>query len=235
LEYRLLSAFQSLFQGVKYEHRKSQLGDYVASFLFEDMLALGHSKKLAERVTAGRAALNTSNVTVGKSARRGDGTFGEVVPGLPALTVAGFVIPRSRIAAVEIGVETKILAKAMIKQIDRVINDLCTQTVHFRNSNPDAICVALIGVNHAEQYISFEGSRKFATDGRKHKHPAEEALEAESRLMDSARGAFDEFVLLRFSATNFKPYAFRWVNEEETKVEYAASLARLCREYGVRA
>lgn len=55
MTYRLLDAFRRLFDGVKYEHRKSNLGDYVASFLYEDLLALGRSPKLMERIHAARA------------------------------------------------------------------------------------------------------------------------------------------------------------------------------------
>ena len=44
----------------------------------------------------------------------------------------GFAVARGPVATVEIGVEVKILAKAMIKQIDRVIGDLVKQVTHFR-------------------------------------------------------------------------------------------------------
>ena len=234
MNYRLLDAFRGLFDGVKYEHRRSNLGDYVASFLYEDLFALGRSPKLMERVNAGRAVVNTANLTVGRHPRRGDGTFGDAVPGVAAVVVPDFAVQRGRIASIEIGAETKILAKAMIKQIDRVINDLTKQVTHFRSTNARAICVALVGVNHAPQYSSFEGQREFPTDGRKYKHPIQEAEEAEDRLVRRALPAFDEFVLLRFRATNVPPYPFEWVNEAETQVEYAAALARISREYEVR-
>lgn len=234
MQHRLLDAFRSLFDGVRYEHRKSNLGDFVASFLYEDLLDLGRSPRLVERVRSGLAAVNSANVTVGRPARRGDGTFGEVVPGVATVFVADFAVPRGRIAAVEIGAETKILAKAMIKQIDRVVNDLNRQVAHFKSSNPQAICVAIVGVNHAPQYVSFEGEREFPTDGRKHKHPIQEAAQAERRLLDLARPAFDEFLLLRFQATNMPPYPFSWIDENEIQVEYAAALARISREYQSR-
>ncbi len=234
MKYRLLNAFRSLFEGTKYEHRKSNLGDYVASFLYEDLFELGRSAKLVDRVRAGRAALNTANVTVGRQSRRGDGTFGEVVPGVAVVAIPEFRVPRSRIAAVEIGAVTKILAKAMIKQIDRVINDLKTQVVHFRASNSRAICVGIVGINYADRYVSFEGQRKFATDGKKYKHPIQEANDAESRLVQLAKPAFDEFILLRFQATNSPPYPFAWLAVLETQVEYAAALVRVSREYESR-
>lgn len=234
MAYALLDAFRGLFEGVKYEHRRSQLGDHVASFLYEDLVALGRSSRLAERLRAGRVAVNTANVTVGRAARRGDGTFGEVVPDVPTVMAANFVVPRGRIASVEIGAETKILAKAMIKQIDRVVGDLMRQAEQFRKSNPRAICVGLVGVNWSERYQSFEGRRTFATDGKTYKHPAQEAAEAEDRLSRYARPSLDELVLLRFIATNKRPYPFSWLDEAEMRVEYAAALVRISREYDSR-
>lgn len=234
MRYRLLDAFRGLFDGTKYEHRKSNLGDYVASFLYEDLFALGWSPKLVERIRCGRAVVNTANLTVGRHARRGDGTFGDAVPGVASVVLPNFLVQRGRIASIDIGAETKILAKAMIKQIDRVINDLTGQVRHFRTSNPRAICVALVGVNRAPQYSSFEGQREFPTDGKTYKHPIQEADDAEDRLVRRALLAFDEFIFLRFRAANVPPYPFEWVNAEETAVEYAAALARISREYEVR-
>jgi hypothetical protein len=42
-------------------------------------------------------------------ARRGDGTFGEIIPGEIAIDDPGYVVARGPIATVEIGVEVKIL------------------------------------------------------------------------------------------------------------------------------
>lgn len=230
----MLEAFESLFKGVKYEHRRSHLGDYVASFLFEDLVALGHSRKLAEKLSAGRIAVNVANVAVGKKARRGDGTLGEVVPGAGVVMVKDMLVPRGEIAGVDVGVETKVLAKAMIKQIDRVMNDLVKQVEHFKASNPRAICVALVGVNHAAKYVSFEGTRTFATDGKDYKHPIQEAAAAADRIERHVAGRFDECVMLRFSASNIRPYPFQWVDEEQVRKEYSAALARISREYDAR-
>jgi len=234
VQYRLLTAFRGLFAGVKYEHRKSTLGDYVASFLYEDLVDLGHSQRLLDRVNSGRAALNTANKTVGKSARRGDGTFGEVVPGVATVVVPDFTVPRARIASLEIGTETKILAKAMIKQIDRVINDLRAQSEEFKKCNPRAICVALIGVNGSDYYESYEGTRSFRTDGKVQKHPAQESSQARQRLLANVQDSYDELLILPFSARNVPPYDFAWENESELKVQYAAALSRISREYDSR-
>ena len=113
----------------------------------------------------------------------------------------------------EIGIEVKVLAKAMIKQIDRVLNHLRHQVVEFRRGGGSPICVAVIGVNHAESMIGYEGERPFPTSG-KHGflHPFQEAPEAERRLRALAAPEYDEFLVLRFKATNAPPYAFEWVD-----------------------
>jgi hypothetical protein len=234
VQYKLLKAYRELFDGQKYEHRKSNLGDHVASFLYEDLVDLGRSPKLVARTKASLAAVNSANVMVGKKGRRGDGTFGPVVPDVETIAVAGFVVPRGRIASIEIGAETKILAKAMIKQIDRVVGDLERQVEQFRANNPRAICVAIVGINQAPQYLSYEGDRTYPTDGKKYKHPIQEAADAEDRLNRLVRSAFTEMLILRFSVTNQPPFPFVWSDEKETKVEYAAALVRISAEYEAR-
>jgi hypothetical protein len=129
--YVLLRGFRELFEGHPYFHRDSSLGDRIASFLYEDLVLLSKSARLSARVEGKERVLNAQNRTVGKLRRRGDGTFGEIVPGTAAIEVPGFVVARGAIATIEIGTETKILAKAMIKQIDRVIGDLVRQMEQF--------------------------------------------------------------------------------------------------------
>jgi hypothetical protein len=99
-EYGLLKAFRSLFEGTQYLHRDSSLGDWVASYLYEDLFKLRKSSKLNKRIAAGVRVLNTQNRTVGIApqtrrwhfrrigsgrdrdsrgrARRGSGTSGHV-------------------------------------------------------------------------------------------------------------------------------------------------------------
>lgn len=233
-QYILLRAFRELFSGKTYKHRDSSLGDYVASCLYEDLFRLGKSSKLSSRIEQSTRVVNAQNKTVGIARRRGDGTFGELVPAAVAITENGFLVHRGPVATIEIGAETKILAKAMIKQIDRVIGDLIRQTQEFRKRGGNPICVALVGVNFAEKYTSFEGGRDFPTDGRKYKHPIQEASDAVARLQSHAASHFDEFLILRFSATNEPPYPFAWVNEQHTTLEYSALLTRVCREYDRR-
>jgi hypothetical protein len=122
----------------------------------------------------------------------------------------------------------------MIKQIDRVINDLVNQVSQFKRGGGNPICVAFVGINFAEQYASFEGKRKWPTDGKKYKHPIQEAAQAEQRLNEKARTAFDEFQILRFRATNAKPFPFAWVDLSNTEMEYSSVLTRVSREYDWR-
>ena len=233
-KYALLRTFRSLFEGKPYLHRKSNLGDLVASHLYEDLVAINKSLKLVERVQHHERVVNMKNVMIGKPARRGDGTFGELVPAAVAVTEKGMLVARGPVATIEIGAETKILAKAMIKQIDRVITDLINQATQFKRGGGNPICVAFVGINFAAQYVSFEGRKRWPTDGKKYKHPIQEAAQAEQRLNDKARPAFDEFQILRFRATNARPFPFHWVELQSTEMEYSSVLTRLSREYDRR-
>src|SRR5438876_2261438 len=82
--------------------------------------------------------------------------------------------------------------------------------VRFKRGGGNPICVAFVGINFAERYVSFEGKKKWPTDGKKYKHPIQEAAEAEQRLKDRVQSAFDEFQVLPFRATNAKPSPFEW-------------------------
>jgi hypothetical protein len=113
-----------------------------------------------------------------------------------------------------------------------VINDLRNQPAQFRRGAGNPICIGIVGINQAPVYIGYEGSRAFRTTGRGgFLHPLQEASEAESRLLTEAKPAFDEFLVLRFRATNEPPYPFEWANYEETRLDYAAALTRISREY----
>jgi len=233
-EYELLGSFRGLFEGKRYSHRNSTLGDRVAACLYEDLYALGKSAKLRERIEARSRVVNARNLTVGIQRRRGDGTFGELVPAATPLRIEGFAIARGPVATIEIGAETKILAKAMIKQIDRVIGDLVRQTEEFRKTGEQPICTGIVGVNYADEYTSYEGERAFPTDGKKYKHPRQEADEAISRLQQRAQSHFDEFLILEFVASNVPPYPFSWRDENQTRLEYSALLTRVSRDYDRR-
>lgn len=232
--FALLTTFRELFEGRQYNHRDSSLGDFVASHLFEDLYTLGRSSLLSDRIRTRQRVVNAQNKTVGISRRRGDGTFGELVPVAVAATVSGFEVARGLVASIEIGAETKILAKAMIKQIDRVIGDLIRQTEEFKKHGEHPICIGIVGVNFSASYTSFEGARSFPTDGKTYKHPSQEAEEAVRRIVEKAKPHFDEFLLLKFSATNVPPFPFSWMNENDTTMQYAALLTRVSREYDRR-
>src|SRR5437870_8014853 len=233
-KYALLRTFRGLFEGKPYLHRKSNLGDLVASQLYEDLVEMNKSMKLVERVQRHERVVNMKNVMTGKPARRGDGTFGELVPAAMAITEKGMLVARGPVATIEIGAETKILAKAMIKQIDRVISDLLNQATQFKRGGGNPICVAFVGINFAERYVSFEGKKKWPTDGKKYKHPIQEAAQVEQRLTDRARSAFDEFQILRFRAINTKPFPFEWIDLGKTEMEYSSVLTRISRDYDRR-
>jgi hypothetical protein len=144
-------------------------------------------------------------------------------------------VARGPIATVEIGVEVKVLAKAMIKQIDRVINDLRNQVAQFKRGGGAPICVAVIGINHAVSAISYEGERAVPTTGKGgFLHPFQEAQKADQRLKAEVANDFDEFLVLRYKATNAPPYSFEWVNYNELRLDYAAVLSRVSARYQQR-
>ena len=234
MSYRLLDTFRSTFEGKPYLHRRSALGDLVAMHLYEDLYSLGKSPFFKERVDRQVSVLNQENRRHGIKARRGDGTFGELIPNVTAVQETGYTVSRGPVATVEIGVEVKILAKAMIKQIDRVIGDLQKQVSQFRKSSGNPICLGLVGINHAQVTTGYEGDRTFTTDGKKHKHPFQEAHEAEKRLVELAKPSFDEFLVLRYRASNVAPFPFEWVDLPATDLDYGAILTRISREYDRR-
>jgi hypothetical protein len=232
MPFRLLDEFRQLFQGRKYLHRKSTLGDFVAMHLFEDLRGVDRSPVLRAGMDNGTRVLNVQNQRRGIDARRGDGTFGELIPNATAIRDPGYLVARGPIATVEIGCEVKILAKAMIKQIDRVIGDLVKQVAQFKKGAGNPICVGIVGVNHASEYTSYEKDRAWPTDGSAtYRHPVQEASEAESRLLVQARPSFDEFLILRFRATNVEPHPFEWLDLAGTELDYGAVLTRISREY----
>jgi hypothetical protein len=234
LSYVLLNRFRSLFEGVRYRHRDSSLGDSVAWCLPEDLYALNRSPKFKARVDAKERVLNIENRLRGIYARRGDGTFGEIIPHAVAIDVPGFVVARGPIATVEIGAEVKILANSMIKQIDRVMNDLANQVREFATAGGTPISVGIVGINQADHYISYEGDVAWHTGMKGKKHPIQEAAEAEKRLVAKAAPLFDEFIILRYRAWNEPPHLFEWVNEQQTEMDYGAILTRIIRKYDVR-
>jgi hypothetical protein len=203
--------------------------------LYEDLVAINKSDRYLISVENMSRVLNVQNKRKGIDARRGDGTFGELIVGAEPQIDRGYKVARGPVATIEIGVEVKILAKAMIKQIDRVQSDLANQVLNFkkRAGSKKPICVGIVGINYADVTTSYEGDRSYKTDGSKYKHPIQEAEQARVRL-SAVRDFFDEFVILRFRAQNEAAYPFEWVNEKETQLEYGAALIRISNEYQSR-
>jgi hypothetical protein len=236
IEYRLLTEFRNLFDGKQYLHRASNLGDFVAMHLYEDLAVLNRSKKYTLGITGMERVLNVQNKRKGIKARRGDGSFGEIIPGETPILDPGYKVARGPVATIEIGVEVKILAKAMIKQIDRVAGDLKKQVGHFkhRSGSCEPLCIGVVGINAAQVTTGYEGERSYRTDGVKHRHPYREAAEAQRRLLADAAPVYDEFLILRYRATNELPYPFEWVDYQDTVQEYGSILTRISRNYDQR-
>src|SRR5205823_6097167 len=109
--------------------------------------------------------------------------------------------------------------------------DMKNQVEEFRTHGGDPICVGIVGINRAATYTSYEGDKEWPTDGRKYKHPAQEAADAEDRLMTRIKPLFFEFIVLRFTATNVAPHPFTWIDQAAIEDAYGAALVRMCREY----
>ncbi len=216
-----------MFRGNTYRHRSSTIGDSVAAHFYEDLFALRQSGKLTRRVRHREVAVNTGNQIKGQKGRRGDGTFGRVVPGQILSSEGGFVVARGLVANLEIGTEVKIAATKLIAQVDRVINDLSKQARVFQTRNPSAIRVGLVGVNFADTYTGHEGERQYVAKSP----PAREATEFAKRIDQVVGPLFDELLILRFKATNNPPYDFEWVNSLETEQLYGSVLVRISSEY----
>lgn len=235
MPYLLLERFRALFEGTKYVHRDSSLGDSVAVFLTEDLYALQKSAKLNARIDHAERVQNIQNKRRGIIARRGDGTFGELIPGAAPVREEGYKVARGPIATVEVGVEVKILCKAMIKQIDRVMQNMEDQVKQFRVGGGQPLSLCIVGINHAQEYVSYEGNREWPTTGKGgHKHPYQEAADAEARIRARVAPQYDDVIFLRFRATNTAPFKFEWVNGPETELDYAAILTRTIRSYEQR-
>jgi hypothetical protein len=264
MQFRMLDTFKSLFAGHVYKHRIAGQGDAISRDLYEDLYSLQRSRKFNDSVDRLVRGLNLRNVRQGIAARRGDGTFGQLVPGQEFIRAEGWVVPRGRVATLDIGVEVKILNKgctimgppiairldigvevkilnkAMIKQINDRISGLQSQAEYFRRGRDgrqrgNPITVAVVGVNCADYTVGYEGDRSYRTDGSPNQpHPSQEAPEIVRRLDAEVRPAFDEMILLRYKATNENPFPFEWDNQTEAYANYAASLVRIASEFDHR-
>jgi hypothetical protein len=231
MPFRLLDGFRNIFDGQAYRHRSSTHGDRLARLVYEDLYTLGRSALLKKRIDDIECIVNVTNRVTGIRVRRGDGTFGESLPTVPGVREPNFFVGVGPTANVQIGIEVKIIATAMIKQIDRVITSLRDQALQFKSRNPAAITTAIIGVNHAARYSSYEGDRVFVAEGIR--SPEAEAPKAIQRL-EAVRHDYDEFILLPFQATNSAPFPFGWMDLVSTENLYSAALIRILRLYETR-
>jgi hypothetical protein len=242
--YRLLNQFEALFSS-KYVHRNATQGDRLSLEFYEDLYQRANersrSSRFVARVNADECVVNPKNKNYGKRARRGDGTLGELMHGKPVVSEPGFVIKRGTTVITEIGVEVKILAKAMIKQLDRVVTDLGKQAREFETrGHKPPITVALVGVNHSTTFLSYEGSTTYLANGMRqpngktYARPCDEAERAKADLNEYAQPHYSEFLILEFKATNIPAYPFEWVNKAKVMDDYNAMLSRVAHEYEAR-
>lgn len=105
-------------------------------------------------------------------------------------------------------------------------------TVHL----PRDAELGIVNLNGREPSVAskLQVHRRFLTDGRKYAHPFSEAKEAEKRLRSEAEPKFDEFLVIRYRATNEEPYPFEWVDYGQTFNDYGAILTRISRSYDQR-
>jgi hypothetical protein len=226
----LLRAFAATFEGQPYIHRRSYIGNLIASHLYEDLLQLGRSRKFADRVNGREIVVNTLNRVTGREGRRGDGTLGVLPPRAIATVEGSFKVTRGPVATLEIGAEVKIIATKMIAQIDRVMSDLRGQADVFRSQSSKAITVGIAAVNFADEYTGYEGQRRHVAKAP----PSREGVEVVRRLNQFVRPHYDEFIILRFRATNGFPFPFSWVSQADTGIEYGSALVRISNEYEAR-
>lgn len=230
---RLLAHFESLFRGKPYLHRVSTHGDRLAREFYEDLYLAKAMSDFSTRVDADEVAYALTNKIIGKRGRRGDGAFGEVVPYAGSIVRdPGYKVGRAEIATLEIGAEVKILAKALVGQIDRVQTAMLGQAAVFKKREHTCITVGFVGVNHATRAAGYEGDRVFVATGSQ--APSREAPDVIRRLQTHVEPAYDEFLILDYIASNEEPFQFAWVDANRVATHYGALLVRVLKKYGQR-
>jgi hypothetical protein len=227
-KFRLLETFRNTFQGRVYKHRASTIGNTIGRELFEDLYAHAISRRLNEQAKKQVVVVNRGGGIRGKLIRRNDSVLGRPPAGSVIRMRARWSVPEGEVAEPRIGCEVKILAKSQLKQIDRVISDLENFVSRMKRLNKRCINVAMVGVNYESDYVGYEGGRRFRHVLRPH-----EPQEVERRLA-VLRASYDEVVILRFLATNQRPYPFDWLNPDVTDLDYGAILTRVGELYQTR-
>jgi len=227
--YHLLQVFREAFEGTVYKHRISTTGNKIGRELFEDLFRHTVSSLYTDNVRSGACIVSRGGGVHGKVIRRNDSVFGRPPAGLPGRKAApGYAVIEGTVAEPRIGCEVKILAKAQLKQIDRVINDLEGFALRMKRLNKKCINAAVVGVNHEPNYVGFEGAREF-----RHRLRADEPFVVMNRL-GVLTASYDEVLLLSFKATNQPPFPFSWGGARKVELDYASVLTRIGEQYQER-
>ena len=235
MPYRLIQHFEAAFNRKHYIHRNQAVSTNMAAEFYDDLYECRLSQLYNQRIDGRERVLSITHQAIGIPMRRGDAALGPLVHGQAFETAPGSAVARGPIASVEIGIEVKIVAKAMVKQIDRVVSDLRRQVEQFREQGDRALSIGIVGINWALEYTSYEGDRSYKTDGRSNnRHPFQEAATVIDRLQRDAAPAFSEFLILEFLATNEPPYPFQWRNAGRIDLLYGAALTRIAQQYQSR-
>jgi len=222
-KFALLNAFRLTFAGTPYKHRDSTLGNKIGRQLFEDLLHHSVSFLYNDHVQNGFGVVNRGGQVRGKILRRNDSVFGRPPAGVETLPpLPPNLVREGHVAEPRIGCEVKIIAKAQLKQIDRVINDLSGFALRMKALNAKCINLGLIGVNHEPNYVGFEGERQF-----KGRLGSREPTVVSARLREHLVGRYDELLVVGFRATNQPPYPFLWLNQKGVELDYGAVLTRV--------
>jgi hypothetical protein len=227
-KFRLLESFRTTFAGRVYKHRNSTVGNKIARELFEDLFIHSVSAKYAVHLNQGIVAVNRGGGVHGRVIRRNDSVFGRIPAAAKSSNLQGYAVPEGPIADARIGCEVKIVAKAQLKQIDRVVSDLDNFLSRVRQISQNCINVAIVGVNHEPDYVGYEGRRRF-----KGKLSKGETATVILRL-GQLSGRYDELLILPFEATNQRPFPFMWLNAHGVDLDYGAALARIGQVYDQR-
>jgi hypothetical protein len=99
----------------------------------------------------------------------------------------------------------------------------------MRALHPRCINIAVVGVNHEPEYVSYEGEREY-----RHRLRPSEAARTEVRVGE-LEGEYEGVLTLAFRATNQAPeFPFAWVDETRTRRDYGALLVRVGSLYDER-
>lgn len=227
--YRLLQAFRSTFERVVYKHRNSTVGNRIGRELFEDLVRHEVSAALLDHVRDRRCVVSRGGKIHGRLIRRNDSVFGRPPAGVVvAAPMSRFAVPEGAVAEPRIGCEVKILAKAQLKQIDRVLSDLENFALRMNRLNRKCVNVAVVGVNHESDYVGYEGERTFR--GRLGREEPAAVIGRLAGLSDY----YDELLILGFRATNQDPFPFRWIGPRKIELDYGAALTRVGERYQER-